>query len=100
MRVTGQSPGTIAVSPPGVKSEKRVSQSGHRLAVALALVEYPSPQPSGFIPVPPLLGQRCQVPQGEMAVDALVDAAELLGATQGQDPPPESLGLAGVAELT
>ena len=44
-----------------------------------------------------LVGQGGEVAQGEVAVDALVDTAKLLGTLQGQDPPPGRLGLGRLA---
>ena len=44
-----------------------------------------------------LLGQDGEVAQGEVAVDALINAAKLVGTFQGQDPPPACFGLGGLA---
>jgi len=64
----------------------------HGLGVARAGVEDHSP-------VPPGLGQDGEVSQGQVAVDALLDAAELVGMLEGQDPPPAGFGLGRLAGL-
>jgi len=48
----------------------------HGLRVAWTGVEDHSPQPPGLGPVAPLLGKDGEVAQGEVAIDALVDAME------------------------
>jgi hypothetical protein len=62
--------------------------SRHGLGVAWTRGENHSPEPLGLGPIAPLLGQNGELAQGEMAVDPLVDAAELVGTLQRQDPPP------------
>jgi len=47
----------------------------------------------------PLLGQNGEVAQDQMASNALVDAAKLVGTLQGQDPPPAGFGLGRLAGL-
>ena len=69
-----------------------VSPRDHGLGVARAGVEDHSPEPPG-------LGQDGEVSQGQVAVDALVDAAELVGMLEGQDPPPAGFGLGRLAGL-
>jgi hypothetical protein len=49
--------------------------------------------------VAPLLCQNGEIAQGEVPVDSLIDAAELVGTLQGQDPPPAGFGLGGLAGL-
>ena len=46
-----------------------------------------------------LLGTDDEVAQGEVAVDALIDAAKLVGTLEGQDPPPAGFGLGGLDSL-
>jgi len=48
--------------------------------IAWTCVEDHFPEPPGLDALAPLLGQDGEVSQGEVAVDALVDAAELVGA--------------------
>ncbi len=70
----------------------------HGLGVSWAGVEDHVPEPPGFGVVAALLGEDGEVAHGEMAVDALVHATELVGTPQGQDSPPAGLGrLAGLA---
>ncbi len=71
----------------------------HGLGVARAGGEDHSPEPPGLDSVTALLGQDGEVAQGELAVDALVDAAELVGTLQRQDPPPAGFGLRRLACL-
>ena len=52
------------------------------------------PACQGLGPVAALLGQDGEVAEREMAVDTLVDAAELVGTLQRQDSPPADFGLA------
>ena len=66
--------------------------SRHGLGVARAGVEDHSPEPPG-------LGQDGEVSQGQVAVDALVDATELVGTLERQDPPPAGFGLGRLARL-
>jgi hypothetical protein len=56
-------------------------------------------EPPGLGPITALLGQDSEVAQREVAVDALVDATELVGTLQGQDPPPAGFGLRRLAGL-
>jgi hypothetical protein len=65
----------------------------HGLGVTRAGVEDRSPEPPGLDSVTALLGHDGEVAQRELAVDALVDAAKLVGTLQGQDPPPAGFGL-------
>ena len=65
----------------------------HGLGVAWTDVEDHSPEPPGLRPVTALLGQDGEVPQCQVAVDALVDTTEPVGTLQGQDPPPAGFGL-------
>ena len=53
--------------------------SRHGLGVAWTRVEDHPPKAPGLGLVAPLLGQNGEVPQGQVAVDAPVDAAELVG---------------------
>ena len=46
-----------------------------------------------------LFGQHGEVAQGQMAVDALIDAAETVGTPQRQDPPPAGFGLGRLASF-
>jgi len=71
----------------------------HGLGVARAGVEDHSPQPPGLRPVTTLLGQDGEIAEGEVTVDALIDATELVGALQGQDPPPAGFRLGRLARL-
>ena len=71
----------------------------HSLSVAWTGVEDHSPRPPGLDAVAALLGQDGEVAQGEVAVDALVDAAKLVGTLEGQDPPPAGFGLGRLARL-
>ena len=71
----------------------------HGLGVTRAGVEDHSPEPPDLGPAAPLLGQNGEVSQGQVAVDALVDAAELVGMLEGQDPPPAGFGLGRLAGL-
>ena len=88
----------IGPTLPGGKSLDLIRSFPARgLGVALAGVEDHPPEPPGLGAVATLLGQDGEVAQGEVAVDALVDAAELVGTLQGQDPPPAGFGLGGLA---
>ncbi len=53
--------------------------SRHGLGIAWTRVEGHPPKAPGLGLVAPLLGQNGEVPQGEVAVDALVDATKLVG---------------------
>jgi hypothetical protein len=72
----------------------------HGLGVAWTCVEDQPPEPPGFYRVAPLLGQDGEVAQGEVAVDSLVDAAELVGALERQDPSPAGFGFGGLTGFT
>jgi len=68
----------------------------HSLGIARARVEDHFPEPERFGRIAALFGKDGQVAAGEVAVDALVDATELVGTLERQDPPPAGLGrLAG-----
>ena len=69
------------------------------LGVARARVEDHFPEPPGLGTIAPLFGQDGEVPQREVAVDALIDAARLVGTLQVQDPPPAGFGLGRLASL-
>jgi len=71
----------------------------HGLGVARTGVEDHSPEPPGLGPIAPIFGQDGEVAQGEVSVDALIDATELVGTLQGQDPPPSGFGLGRLARL-
>ncbi len=58
----------------------------HGLGVAWARVEDHTPEPPGLDSVTAFLGQDGEVAQGQVAVDALVDATELVGTLERQDP--------------
>ena len=61
-------------------------------------VEDHSPEPPG-LGRSPLFDQDGEVAQGEVVVDALVDATELVGTLESQDPPPAGFGLGRLAAL-
>ncbi len=67
--------------------------------VAWTGVEDHPPELPGLGPVAALFGQNVEDAQSEVAVDALVDAAELVGTLQRQDPPPAGFGLGRLAGL-
>ena len=69
------------------------------LAIAGAFGENVVPEPLRLHEIPALGGQGRQVAPGEMAVDPLVDAAELVGPAQAQDTAPRSLGLGRLAAV-
>ena len=69
----------------------------HSVGIARTRGEHQLPEARWFIPVAALFGQDGEVAQSEMAIDALVDAAKLVGTLQGQDPPPAGSGLVGMA---
>ena len=71
----------------------------HGLGVTWTRVEDHSPEPPGLGPVAPLFDQDGEVARGEVAVDALVDATELVGTLESQDPPPAGFGLGRLARL-
>ena len=68
-----------------------------RFRVARAVVEDGLPEAAGFGGVAPFVGQRGEVAQGEVAVNALVDTAKLLGTLESRDPPPGDLRLGRLA---
>jgi hypothetical protein len=67
--------------------------------VAWTGVENHPPEPPGLDSVTALLGQHGEISQREVAVDALVDATELVGTLQRQGPPPAGLSLSRLAGL-
>jgi hypothetical protein len=71
----------------------------HGLGIDWARLEDHPPEPPGLGPITALLGLDGEVAQREVAVDALVDATELVGTLQGQDPPPAGFGLRRLAGL-
>jgi len=71
----------------------------HGLGVTWTRLEDHPPEPPGLGPVAALFGQDGEVAQGEVAVDALVDAAKLVGTLERQDPPPAGFGLRRLARL-
>ena len=71
----------------------------HGLGVAWTGVENHPPEAPGLGRVASLLGQNGEVAKGEVAVDFLVAAAELVGTLQGQDPPPAGIGLGRLTSL-
>ena len=71
----------------------------HGLAIAWAGVEDHPPEPPCLGAVTALLGQNGEVVQGEVPVDPLVDATELVGTLESQDPPPAGFGLGRLARL-
>ena len=75
----------VGLALPGVRPSilPRRSASRHGLGVAWTGVEDHLPEPPGFSRIAAFLGQNGEVPHGEMAVDALVDAIE--GSGQSAD---------------
>ena len=71
----------------------------HGLGVAWARLEDHPPEPPGLGPVAALFGQDGEVAEGHVVVDTLVDAAELVGTLERQDPPPAGFGLGWLARL-
>ena len=71
----------------------------HSLGIARARVADHPPEPPRLGAVAALFSQGGEVAQGEMAVDALVDATELVGTLESQDPPPAGFGLGRLARL-
>ncbi len=69
------------------------------LEVTWTGVENHFPEPPGLDAVATLLGQSGEIAQSEVAVDARVDATELVGSLERQDPPPAGFGLGGLAGL-
>src|SRR5271157_160326 len=59
----------------------------------------PSSRAAGPRTVAAFLGQNGEVAKGEVAVDALIDAAKLVGTLERQDPPPAGSGLGHLARL-
>jgi hypothetical protein len=91
LRARTEAAGLLSIGGKLLASTQRFSPR-HGLGVARARVEDHLPQP-GFERVAPLFGQNGEVAQGDVPVDALVDAVELVGTLQGQDPPPAGFGL-------
>jgi hypothetical protein len=91
LRARTEVAGLLSIGGKLLASTQRFSPR-HGLGVARARVEDHLPQP-GFERVAPLFGQNGEVAQGDVPVDALVDAVELVGTLQGQDPPPAGFGL-------
>jgi len=91
----------VGLTLPGGKlpDSLRCFPARHCLGVAWTGVDNHPPEPPGLGSVAALLGQDGEVAQGEVAVDALVDAAELVGSLQRQDPPPAGFGLGRLAGL-
>ncbi len=71
----------------------------HGLGVVWTGVEDHPPEPPGLDSVTALLGQHGEISQREVAVDALVDATELVGTLQRQDSPPAGFSLGRLAGL-
>jgi hypothetical protein len=71
----------------------------HSLGVAWAGVEDHFPEPPGLGAVTAFFGQDGELAQGEVAVDALVDATELVGTLERQDPPPAGFSLGHLPRL-
>ncbi len=69
------------------------------LAISGTRFEDHPPYSPRFIGVAALFGQHGEVAQGQMAVDALIDAAETVGTPQRQDPPPAGFGLGRLASF-
>ncbi len=92
---------SIGSTPPGGKilGSRRRFSAQHGLGVAWAGVENKAPEPLGFRAVAALFGENGEVAQGEVAVDALIHATELVGALKRQDPPPACCGLGGLARF-
>ena len=71
----------------------------HGLGIARACVEDHFPEPERFGRITALFSQDGEVSQGQMAVDTLIDATELVGTLESQDPPPAGFGLGRLARL-
>ena len=71
----------------------------HSPSVARTGVEDHAPEPPGLGPVAALLGRNGEVAEGEVAVDSLVDATELVGTLEGQDPSPTGFRLGRLTRL-
>ena len=67
----------------------------HGLGVARARVEDHPPEPPGLGPVAAFLGHDGEVAHGEVAVDALLDATELVGTLERQIRRQQASALAG-----
>jgi hypothetical protein len=80
-------------------SRGELAEPGDRFGIAGALGEHLGPEPNRHLVVVSLQGQRRQVATGQMSVYPLVDATELLGAPQGEDPSPAGRGLGRLASL-
>ncbi len=80
--------------PVPVWKSRKALKSGQRVPVNRALGQDLGPYLRRLGMVAALGGQHRQVAPGQVPVDPLVDAGELLGPAQRQDPPPAALGLA------
>ena len=91
----------VGLTLPGGKllDSLRCFPARHGLGVARARVEDHSPELPGLGPVTAFLGQDGEVAQDEVAVDALVDATELVKALERQDSPLAGFGLGRLARL-
>ena len=90
-------------------SPRQFTSARRGLGVAWTGVEDRPPEPPDLTRIAPLLGQNGQIPQSKVAVDSLVEAAELVGTLRrcsGNTPerrgslpmsrfPPRGCGLAG-----
>ena len=74
-------------------------EHGAGLAVAGAFREHGMPELGGLDRVAAFLGQHGEIAPGEMPIDAHVQAGELFGTPQSQDPPPARFGLGRFAPL-
>ena len=75
----------------------RVFSPRYGLAISGTRFEDQPPQAERLTVIAALFGQHGEVAQGQMAVDALIDAAETVGTLKGQDPPPAGFGLGRLA---
>jgi hypothetical protein len=71
----------------------------HRFAVARALRQHGLPQPPGLRVVAALARKHSQVALGQVAVDPLVQARELVRAPQRQNLPPALLSFGRLAPM-
>ena len=69
------------------------------LGIIWTRVEHHPPEPPNLGPDAALLDPDGEVAQGEVAVDALVDAAELLGTAEGENPQPARFGIGRLPRL-
>ena len=83
-----------SAASPAAKTSPYVSAGQLRgsLGVDRALGQDRTPEAPGLGRIIPLRSQRGQVAQGQMAVDSLVHATELVGTVQRQDSPERGLG--------